>query len=78
VYLNALRGDGAYVVTTSDYLAERDGGTMGQVYRFLGLTVGVVQAGQTVQQRRAAYACDVTYVSNQVRIANALVRKMFL
>ncbi|KAJ1424231.1 SecA DEAD-like protein, partial [Ochromonadaceae sp. CCMP2298] len=65
VYLNALAGEGAYVVTTNDYLARRDGENMGQVYRFLGLTVGVVQNYQTEAQRRAAYACDVTYVPNQ-------------
>jgi preprotein translocase subunit SecA len=48
VYLNALAGDAAYVVTTSDYLAARDGETMGQVFRFLGLTVGIIQAYQKV------------------------------
>ena len=65
VYLNALSGDGAFVVTTSDYLSRRDGETMGQVFRFLGLSVGVVQAYQKEAQRKLAYNCDVTYVSNQ-------------
>jgi preprotein translocase subunit SecA len=65
VYLNALSGDGAFVVTTSDYLSRRDGETMGQVFRFLGLSVGVVQAYQKEAQRKVAYNCDVTYVSNQ-------------
>jgi preprotein translocase subunit SecA len=64
-YLHALTGKGAFVVTTSDYLSRRDGETMGQVFRALGLSVGVVQAYQKEPQRRAAYACDVTYVSNQ-------------
>lgn len=65
VYLNALSGDGAFVVTTNDYLAARDGETMGQVYRYLGLSVGIVQSYQKEQERRAAYDCDVTYVANQ-------------
>jgi preprotein translocase subunit SecA len=65
VYLNALSGESAYVVTTSDYLARRDGETMGQVFRFLGLSVGVVQSYQKEAQRKAAYNCDITYVANQ-------------
>lgn len=65
VYLNALSGDGAFVVTTNDYLAARDGETMGQVYRYLGLSVGIVQSYQKEPERRAAYDCDVTYVANQ-------------
>lgn len=65
VYLNALSGDSAFVVTTSDYLARRDGETMGQVFRFLGLTVGIVQSYHKEAQRQAAYNCDVTYVPNQ-------------
>lgn len=65
VYLNALSGDSAFVVTTSDYLARRDGETMGQVLRFLGLSVGVVQGYQKAPERTAAYGSDVTYVSNQ-------------
>jgi len=64
VYLNALAGQGALVVTVNDYLARRDAETMGQVYSFLGLTVGLVQQGSTPAERRAAYAADVTYVTN--------------
>lgn len=58
-------GRSAFVVTTSDYLARRDGETMGQVYRFLGMSVGVVQTYLKEQARRQAYDCDVTYLSNQ-------------
>ena len=58
-------GRSAFVVTTSDYLARRDGESMGQVYRFLGMTVGVVQSYLREQARRLAYDCDVTYLSNQ-------------
>lgn len=65
VYLNALTGDGAFVVTTNDYLARRDGEMMGQVFKFLGLSVGIVQSYQKEIQRKTAYNCDVTYVSNQ-------------
>lgn len=68
VYLNALAGEGAFVVTTNDYLARRDADNVGQVLRFLGLTVGVVQAQQGEAQRQQAYSCDVTYVSNQVPV----------
>ncbi|KAG5191614.1 pre protein translocase subunit SecA [Tribonema minus] len=65
-YLNALSGaGGVFVVTANDYLARRDAETMGQVHRFLGLTVGLVQAEMDTAARRAAYACDVTYVTNQ-------------
>jgi preprotein translocase subunit SecA len=64
VYLNALSGKGSYVVTVNDYLARRDAEQMGQVYSFLGLSVGLVQAGMAPAERRAAYACDVTYVTN--------------
>uniref|UniRef100_A0A7S4BQD3 Protein translocase subunit SecA n=1 Tax=Chrysotila carterae TaxID=13221 RepID=A0A7S4BQD3_CHRCT len=64
VYLNALSGKGAFVVTVNDYLARRDAETMGQVYSFLGLSVGLVQTGQAPADRKAAYACDVTYVTN--------------
>jgi preprotein translocase subunit SecA len=53
------------VVTTNDYLARRDGETMGQVHRFLGLSVGVVQNFMKEAQRKAAYECDVTYLANQ-------------
>lgn len=65
IYLNALTGDGSFVVTTNDYLASRDGEMMGQVFRFLGLSVGIVQSYQKEAQRKQAYSCDVTYVSNQ-------------
>ena len=64
VYLNALSGKGAMLVTANDYLARRDCETMGQVYSFLGLTVGLVQANQPTPARKEAYACDVTYVTN--------------
>jgi preprotein translocase subunit SecA len=64
VYLNALSGKGVHVVTVNDYLAKRDAEWMGRVYRFLGLTVGVIVHGLTDDQRRAAYACDVTYGTN--------------
>jgi preprotein translocase subunit SecA len=63
-YLNALAGQGVHVVTVNDYLARRDSEWVGQVHRFLGLTVGLVQQGQGEAARRAAYACDVTYVTN--------------
>jgi len=64
VYLNALEGKGVHVVTVNDYLAQRDASWMGQVYTFLGLTVGVISHGLTDEERRAAYACDVTYATN--------------
>ncbi|CAN5249123.1 preprotein translocase subunit SecA [soil metagenome] len=63
-YLNALPGDGVHVVTVNDYLATRDAGWMGQVYRFLGLTVGVVIPDIGEENRRQAYACDITYGTN--------------
>ena len=63
-YLNALEGKGVHVVTVNDYLARRDADWMGQVYRFLGLTVGVIVPNLSDQQRRAAYASDVTYGTN--------------
>ena len=63
-YLNALGGDGVHVVTVNDYLARRDSEWVGQVHRFLGLSVGLVQQGQGEAARRAAYAADVTYVTN--------------
>ncbi|MDB5700926.1 MAG: secA, partial [Sphingomonadales bacterium] len=63
-YLNALPGLGAHVVTVNDYLAARDAGWMGRVYRFLGLTVGVVVPDISEEQRRAAYAADITYGTN--------------
>jgi preprotein translocase subunit SecA len=64
MYLNALAGNGAHLVTVNDYLAKRDAEWMGQVYRFLGLDVGVIQAGMNPTQRRAQYAADVTYGTN--------------
>jgi preprotein translocase subunit SecA len=64
VYLNALAGKGVHVVTVNDYLAQRDSDWMGQVYRFLGLTVGCIVHGLDDNERRAAYACDVTYGTN--------------
>jgi preprotein translocase subunit SecA len=64
VYLNALAGKGVHVVTVNDYLARRDSEWMGRVYRFLGLSVGVVQHGLSDAERRQAYAADVTYATN--------------
>ena len=64
VYLNALAGKGVHVVTVNDYLASRDSEWMGRVYKFLGLTTGVIVHGLNDEQRRAAYACDVTYATN--------------
>ncbi len=63
-YLNALPGNGVHVVTVNDYLARRDSDWMGQVYKFLGLTVGVIVPNLTDQQRRDAYAADITYGTN--------------
>ncbi|MCR5000961.1 MAG: preprotein translocase subunit SecA, partial [Lachnospiraceae bacterium] len=63
-YLNALSGRGVHVVTVNDYLAKRDAEWMGQVHEFLGLTVGVVLNSMTPEERRAAYGCDITYVTN--------------
>jgi preprotein translocase subunit SecA len=64
VYLNALSGKGVHVVTVNDYLAQRDAEWMGQIYRFLGLSVGCIVHGLTDEERRHAYACDVTYGTN--------------
>ncbi len=63
-YLNALEGKGVHVVTVNDYLAQRDAEQMGQVYRFLGLTVGCILNGLDNDERRAAYNCDITYGTN--------------
>ena len=63
-YLNALEGKGVHIVTVNDYLAKRDAEWMGQVHRFLGLTVGVVLNDMNSAQRKEAYACDITYVTN--------------
>src|SRR5262245_21393201 len=64
VYLNALAGKGVHVVTVNEYLAARDADWMGPVYRLLGLSVGVIASGQSPADKRAAYACDVTYGTN--------------
>ncbi|OAN43746.1 preprotein translocase subunit SecA [Magnetospirillum moscoviense] len=64
VYLNAISGAGVHVVTVNDYLASRDAEWMGQVYKFLGLTVGCIHHGLDDEQRREAYGCDVTYGTN--------------
>jgi preprotein translocase subunit SecA len=64
VYLNALAGKGVHVVTVNDYLAKRDAEWMGRVYGFLGMSVGVIVHGLTDDERRAAYACDITYGTN--------------
>ena len=63
-YLNALTGKGVHVVTVNDYLAKRDAEWMGQVHEFLGLKVGVVLNHMTAEERQKAYACDITYVTN--------------
>ncbi|MGH1419340.1 MAG: preprotein translocase subunit SecA [Hyphomicrobiaceae bacterium] len=64
VYLNALASNGVHVVTVNDYLAKRDSEWMGQVYKFLGLSVGVVENDMDDEERKKAYACDVTYATN--------------
>ncbi|HWI76749.1 MAG TPA: preprotein translocase subunit SecA [Sphingomicrobium sp.] len=64
VYLNALTGKGVHVVTVNDYLARRDADWMGQIYRFLGMTVGVIVPNLTDEERRAAYGADITYGTN--------------
>ncbi len=64
VYLNALTGKGVHVVTVNDYLARRDADWMGQIYRFLGMSVGVVIAGMSPEEKRAAYGSDITYGTN--------------
>src|SRR5216683_2646130 len=64
VYLNALEGKGVHVVTVNDYLAKRDSEWMGRIYKFLGLTVGVIVHDLDDQERQAAYNCDITYGTN--------------
>ncbi|WP_166268530.1 preprotein translocase subunit SecA [Marinobacter caseinilyticus] len=64
VYLNALSGAGVHVVTVNDYLARRDAEWMGKLYRFLGMQVGVIVAGQSTEEKRAAYGADITYGTN--------------
>jgi len=63
-YINALTGKSAFIITVNDYLAKRDMEKMGQIYRFLGLTVGLVQSSMKEDERRVAYGCDVVYVTN--------------
>ncbi len=63
-YLNALTGEGVHVVTVNDYLAKRDADWMGKVFRFLGLTVGCILPNMSFEQKKAAYACDITYCTN--------------
>lgn len=63
-YLNALTGEGVHIVTVNDYLANRDSDWMGQIFRFLGLTVGVVLNNMISEERRMAYNCDITYATN--------------
>ena len=64
VYLNALSGKGVHLVTVNDYLARRDARWMGPVYEFLGLTIGVIVPNQAMDEKRSAYACDITYGTN--------------
>ncbi|HYA80932.1 MAG TPA: preprotein translocase subunit SecA [Methylocystis sp.] len=64
VYLNALKGSGVHVVTVNDYLAKRDAEWMGQIYKFLGMSVGVIVHDLSDEERNAAYACDITYGTN--------------
>lgn len=63
-YLNALTGKGVHIVTVNDYLARRDAEWMGQVHRYLGLSVGLIQSGMGPQERQKNYACDITYATN--------------
>ena len=63
-YLNAISGDGVHIVTVNEYLAQRDADWMRPIYEFLGLTVGVSKSGQSPEDKRAAYHCDVTYATN--------------
>jgi preprotein translocase subunit SecA len=63
-YLNSLNGKGVHIVTVNDYLANRDSKWMGKIYQFLGLSVGVIQHEMDDQQRQQAYACDITYGTN--------------
>lgn len=63
-YLNALTGKGVHIITVNDYLAQRDSDWMGPLYKFLGLSVGVILSGQDTETKRAAYACDITFGTN--------------
>jgi len=74
VYLNALSGKGVHVVTVNDYLARRDAAWMGPVYAALGMTVGVVVPGMKPADKRAAYACDITYGTNNALPARPALR----
>ncbi len=65
VYMNALLGNGIHLITTNDYLAERDAKLNGKLFNFLGLSVGYIATDMESEQRRKAYACDITYVTNQ-------------
>ena len=64
VYLNALAGKGVHVITVNEYLSERDANWMGQIYRFLGLTVGINLRSKTTSEKKEAYLCDITYTTN--------------
>lgn len=64
VYLNALSGEGVHVVTVNDYLAKRDGGELGKLYSFLGLTTGIIVSGMDTEEKKAAYRADITYGTN--------------
>ncbi|MCR4911549.1 MAG: preprotein translocase subunit SecA [Bacilli bacterium] len=64
VYLNALGGKGVHVITVNEYLSERDANWMGQIYRFLGLTVGINLRAKTTSEKKEAYLCDITYTTN--------------
>ena len=64
VYLNALSGKGVHVITVNEYLSERDANWMGQIYRFLGLTVGINLRSKTTSEKKEAYLCDITYTTN--------------
>ncbi len=64
IYLNALTGKGVHVITVNDYLAKRDSEWMGKVYKFLGLTIGVITANMSEQEKKSAYNCDITYGTN--------------
>ena len=64
VYLNALKGEGVHVITVNEYLAQRDADWMGQIYRFLGLTVGVNLRSKSTSEKQEAYRCDITYSTN--------------
>ena len=63
-YLNALKKDGVHIVTVNDYLAKRDSENMGKIYNYLGLTCGFINSGQSDEERRQNYLCDITYASN--------------